>query len=626
MSLRLAWPTKLSPLSRYAAGIVLAALAQLARLPLDSPIFMPYITYIPFMTVSAWYGGLGPGLLTAALCTLESLYFATPHIGTFRVAQPQYWIGLGVLALSGLVMNVLFERLKRERQGRAKAEGFRLQLASEVKTRRLALESIIEHSPAAIAVLSGPDFTFTTVNPAYQAFAPDEPMLGRTVAEVWPDAAPLVLPLLQVVRDAQTVYHADGLAIPRRTRADEPAEVRFFTFSYVPVPGLGPDGSMAVLVVAIEVTEQKKAEMELRAAYSELTAIYANAPVVLLVVDEDLRVEKLNELGVRLTGRAMSELLGLRHGEALACLNALSDPRGCGFGPSCSQCALRLAVYDSVKNGTQHEAVEAWIPPKLDDADQRHRCFLVSTAPLPFDHRRKVLVCAQDISELKRVESVLRESVGQLGAALTEKTVLLQEVHHRVKNNLAVISSLLSMQEDTTEGSEAKQALAESQRRVHSIALIHEHLYGTEHLDRIDFAEYAQRLVQVLYAGLTDHARIAIRIDMNPIQLGVHLAVPAALILNELLSNALKHAFPGGRRGEVHIAFREADPGRLELTVEDDGVGSPDVLAERKAKSVGLQIVRILTTQLAGTLAQEPSTGTRVVLRFPYGAARKAGR
>jgi two-component sensor histidine kinase len=270
--------------------------------------------------------------------------------------------------------------------------------------------------------------------------------------------------------------------------------------------------------------------------------------------------------------------------------------------------------------------VEAWLPFSPTRLPEQ-RCFLVSSAPLSIDHRPKALVCAQEITGLKRVEADLRATVGKLESALTEKTVLLQEVHHRVKNNLAVISSLLNMKADMTSDGPAKVALEESQRRVHSIALIHEHLYGSEHLDRINFAEYAQQLVQVLHSAFNGaSARIAIRMDIDPIELGVHLAVPAALILNELLSNALKYAFPAGRNGEIHVTFREWEPGHVELAVEDDGIGSPDLLVERKTRSVGLQIVRILTAQLGGTLEQELRPGTRVVLRFPAVNARRAGQ
>lgn len=209
-------------------------------------------------------------------------------------------------------------------------------------------------------------------------------------------------------------------------------------------------------------------------------------------------------------------------------------------------------------------------------------------------------------------------------AEVSGKTVLLKEVHHRVKNNLAVISSLLNMKAEITDDGPAKVALEDSQRRVHSIALIHEHLYAGEHFDRINFAEYAQQFAQVFYSAFSaESARIAINMDIDPIDLRLLQAVPAALILNELLTNAFKHAFPDGRSGEIRITFREPAPGVLELAVEDDGIGSEAVLVERKTKSLGLQIVRILTAQLGGSLKQDPGSGTRLVLRFPDSAAAK---
>lgn len=556
-----AWLSEPSPLLRYSAGVLLAAAAQLVRLPIDPPTLIPFITYIPFMTVSAWFGGFGPGLLTAVLCTLESLYFAIEPVASFRAARGESLLGLDLLLLTGLVACVLFERLRRVRLAVAVASGVSAQLAREGDAREQVLQSIIQNSPAAIALLSGVDFTFTAVNPAYQALALDKTMLGRTVANVCQEGAPLVLPLLRVVRDAQTVYHANELAIPRRRKPGKARRERFFNVSFVPLPDPHKTDDVSVLVVAIEVTAQKEVEEQLRVAYGELAAIYANAPVVLLVVDQELHVEKLNDLGARLTNLESAEVLGLRPGGALGCLNALADPRGCGFGPSCSQCALRLAVSDTVREGVRHDNVEAWIP-SSDGVEPKERCYLVSTAPLPFNQTRKALICAQDITGLKQTEADLRATVVQLKSALTEKTVLLQEVHHRVKNNLAVISSLLNMKADITEGAEAKLALEESQRRVHSIALIHEHLYGSEHLDRINFAEYTQQLVQALYANFArEPALIALRMDLDSIDLGVQLAVPAALILNELLSNAFKHAFPGGRSGQIHFTFRESEPG-----------------------------------------------------------------
>jgi PAS domain S-box-containing protein len=737
---RIGWFLRPPSALRYTAAIFLAAAAQMARLPLDPPTLMPYITYVPFMVLSAAYGGFWPGLLTTGLCFLESMYFAAGPEGGFIVRDPQHWFGLGALLFAGLVVSFLFERTKRARQsdaatrelaalldqtydavfvwelesnriafwgrgaqrlygysarealgrppqellstrfpeslatclaairqsgywqgelahttrdGREIAVESRMsfrqgddghcrvievardigerqrlaqtqaQLAREGELRRQTLESIIQNSPACIALLRGPDFTYESVNPAYQALGFGEPMAGRTVAEVWPEAAPLMLPILNAVREAQTAYHAIEARIPRRRAPEGPVEERYFDFSYVPLPG--PGGEIQVLVAAIEVTRHKTAEDELRAANQELTTIYANAPVALMVLDDDLRVRKLNDMAVGLAGPAASEPLGLQLGGVLGCLNALAEPRGCGYGLSCPQCPLRLAASDSLRNGTRYENVEAWVRFAIEGRTER-RCLSVSTAPMEPNGVRMVLVCAHDITRRKISEDALRETVQELESALAQKTVLLKEVHHRVKNNLAVISSLLSMKADSVGTRKVRLALEESQRRVLSIALIHDQLYGSEFPDRIDFREYTRQLVRQLHFALVDEPeRIAIRLDAAPIEMGVHRAVPCALILNELVSNAFKHAFPRARRGEIRISLRESAPGYLELAIEDNGVGFAPGLAEGNAKSFGLKIVEILSRQLEGSFERQTAIGggTRFVFQFPADTARR---
>jgi two-component sensor histidine kinase len=178
------------------------------------------------------------------------------------------------------------------------------------------------------------------------------------------------------------------------------------------------------------------------------------------------------------------------------------------------------------------------------------------------------------------------------------------------------------MKADATKNAEVKQVLEESQRRVRSIALIHEYLYGTEHLDRIDFAQYASQIVSELHTEFLDQpARISVNMAVEPTELGIHRAVPCALILNELVSNAFKHAFTGCPSGTLRVSFHKSAPDRLRLIVEDDGAGAPMGILERDSKSLGLRIVRILTKQLEGSLAQEPCAGTRFVLEFPAGTS-----
>jgi PAS domain S-box-containing protein len=363
------------------------------------------------------------------------------------------------------------------------------------------------------------------------------------------------------------------------------------------------DGTPVCRALVSDITERIRARRELldahsrsAVAYEELAAIYAHAPITMLVVDDQLRVIKVNDMAVRLAGREASEMLGLSPCEALRY--------------SSSEGPLSRVALDTITSGTRQDNVEVWLTSAAAGQLQQ-QCFLISTAPMQFEGRRRALVCAQNVTEVKR-------TVRQLEAALAEKTVLLKEVHHRVKNNLAVISSLLSMQAETHGNSDAKAALAQSQRRVRSMALIHEHLYGNDHLDRVNFAEYARQLVSEMYAAFAGESeRISLKVAVEPIEVGLDRAVPCALILNELLSNAFKHAFPGERKGEIRISFRESEPGQLELAIQDDGIGSPAGQGEGKTKSLGLSIVRILATQLDGTLEHESCAGTRFVLRFP---------
>jgi PAS domain-containing protein len=231
-------------------------------------------------------------------------------------------------------------------------------------------ESVIRNSPAAIALLRGPDYTIEMVNPAYQELSPGEPMVGKTVAELWPEAAPLVIPLLRAVRDGGIAYRGTGQAVPLHRGPGSPVEVRYFDFSYVP---LARDGEPLILVVATEVTAHKRVEAELRAACAELAAIHANAPMVLFVVNDEFRVEKVNDLAARFAGRASADLVGQRTGDAFGCLSALANSAGCGKGAACAGCPIRAAALDSLTNGARHEGVEAWMPRSVNGA-AREEC------------------------------------------------------------------------------------------------------------------------------------------------------------------------------------------------------------------------------------------------------------
>jgi two-component sensor histidine kinase len=203
----------------------------------------------------------------------------------------------------------------------------------------------------------------------------------------------------------------------------------------------------------------------------------------------------------------------------------------------------------------------------------------------------------------------------QLEASLREKEVLLREVHHRVKNNLQVITSLLHLQA-STQAPPIRALLAESEARIRSIALVHENLYQAETLESIDVDHYFAALVSALVSTF-DTGRVEVSVSRTGVHLPIDNAISCGLIVNELVSNALKHAFPGGRHGSVVVALRRPFPDVLVLEVRDDGCGLPDSMDIRNATSMGLRLVQSLTHQLEGTIEIDRANGTAICIRFP---------
>jgi two-component sensor histidine kinase/CheY-like chemotaxis protein len=210
----------------------------------------------------------------------------------------------------------------------------------------------------------------------------------------------------------------------------------------------------------------------------------------------------------------------------------------------------------------------------------------------------------------------LRDRNERMAESLAEKEVLLKEVHHRVKNNLQVIASLLRLQANSIPDPALGKALRESQHRVESMALVHEQLYDTKDLSYINLPRHVEALAANLFRVYGDPARIAWTAAIDPVELTVDRAIPVSLILNELISNAMKYAFPENRSGSVRIEGGRRN-GQIVLAVADDGVGMPADVDPRNSKSLGLEIVRILTKQLKGSLEIERENGTAVRITFP---------
>jgi PAS domain S-box-containing protein len=325
--------------------------------------------------------------------------------------------------------------------------------------------------------------------------------------------------------------------------------------------------------------------------------LFEFAPDAIVVVDRDGRITRANAKTEELFGWSREELVD-RPVEVLIPARFaahvgyrsryLAEPRARPMGAG-------LELYARRKDGTE-------VP--VD----------IMLSPVQTERDRLVLAVVRDVTERKIAEARVREA---LQRERRLKEIHHKEIHHRVKNNLQVISSLLFLQ--STYGSDlaAQEMLKESQGRVKSIALIHEKLYRSESVDTIDYAEYVRDLVTDLLRTYSVEQRdIAVHVGVDNVHLGIDTAIPCGLIVNELVSNVLKHAFPAGRKGSVRVELRSAPEERYVLAVRDDGVGLPAGLDWRRAHSLGLKLVADLTKQLGGVLEVESGDGTAFRVTF----------
>nr|WP_319374642.1 histidine kinase dimerization/phosphoacceptor domain -containing protein [uncultured Methanobacterium sp.] len=233
----------------------------------------------------------------------------------------------------------------------------------------------------------------------------------------------------------------------------------------------------------------------------------------------------------------------------------------------------------------------------------------INTHIFTLNHDKLSLSIARDITERKKMEKEIQVS-------LEEKEMLLREIHHRVKNNLMIISSLLNLQSRYIKDKEVLDVFKDSQNRARSMALIHDRLYQSSHLKSIDIGDYIQTLAGDLFRTyVTDSERISLNFDVEDVMIDINTMIPLGLIVNELLSNCLKHAFPDERSGQIDIAFHY-NPPKYRLTVTDNGVGFPENIDYRKTKSLGLRLVNILTDQIDGTMEFNGENGTQFGIEF----------
>ena len=386
----------------------------------------------------------------------------------------------------------------------------------------------------------------------------------------------------QHTRDGRALWVASSWALQRNAAGDQ----------------------VSIVKINNDITALKRIDDALRKSEATTRSLFENASQGILTVSSSGMIVDANVMAQRLFDYPAEELIGLKI-ESLLPLNVrerhtyhraafIRHPHARPMGQGLELVAMR-------RDGTEFP-VEISLSHVAEGQDGGLSIAFIS-----------------DITARKRANQEREKLISQLKTALGEKTVLLKEVHHRVKNNLAVIAGLLGMQAEGLEDERAIASLGESQRRVMSMALIHEYLYANENLDRVDFGMYVEQLSGELYATYAiEPELVGFDIQTENIDLAINIAIPCALILNELLTNALKYAFPNGRSGTIAVKFARMSDTELSLSCVDNGVGMPETFDWENPKSLGMRIVRILTKQVDGKLLRETGpAGTRFQLTIP---------
>ncbi len=276
-------------------------------------------------------------------------------------------------------------------------------------------------------------------------------------------------------------------------------------------------------------------------------------------------------------------------------------------------------------------------PQKTPLIDARSQAILAMIARLKEGHFELRTETMQSDDDLDLILLALNQLAGTLSArsaaqqqieaelrlSLNEKETLLKEIHHRVKNNLQIISSLLYLQSRKITDQAILDMFQDGQNRVKSMALVHEKLYQAQDLANVDFADYLRNLARYLFRSYrVARQDIALKVNVEQLSLSVDMAIPCGLIVNELLSNALKHAFPKRQAGEVTVELRQEQQ-RIVLIIRDNGVGFPPDLNFKRTTSLGLQLVNNLVRQLNGTIDLHYENGSVFHMAFPQ--IRKRG-
>lgn len=485
--------------------------------------------------------------------------------------------------------------LAREQLRAQMAEEMNLQLQREIIERRKLVKelertekftkSIIDSSLDMI-VATNVDYNITEFNKAAEetfGYEKDE-VMGKSVAALYSDK-------LEYKKIKQHIDKDEKIALEVvNRRKDRSLFISMLSASML----RNEEGEIiGAMGVSRDITLTKKAEEELRLSEERHRAIYDQAYIGIS------RIAKM--------------------GRFLLVNQRLSDMMGYG-----AEELYRKTFYELVLESEVEESLQSWDDllsgsianfSKEQTYVRKDGTLLRANVTVSMvrdvnDAPNYFVAVFEDVTERRENERRLQES-------LKEKEVLLKEVHHRVKNNMQVISSILNLQSSYIDDPKALEVLSESQDRIKSMSFVHESLYQSDTLSEVNFTEYIRNIATNLYHSYTrPQGGIELRFELQQVSINLDTSIPCGLIINELVSNALKYAFKGREKGVITIHLARLTEERLRLIVEDDGVGLPSGFVVENAESLGLQLVTTLATQVSGELEVINDNGMRFKLDF----------
>jgi PAS domain S-box-containing protein len=612
-----------------------------------------FAAYILIILVANLLLGWQAGVMFLGLSILAGLGLAHAEVsGILRFAPDgpyalwvdhslNFVIATIMVAMMATSLSRALERARRNERDLTKSnrdlQAIRTSLEEQITERTKAQEELqeseqryrqlVKHAPAGIYEIDFVNDRFTSVNDVmcdYTGYSQDEFLSLSPYNLLTKDSREHFLTRLEKLMAGEEIPET----VEYKIKSKSGQEFWVLVYSKAVYEHGQPIGAT---VIAHNITERKRAEEELKQSEEWLKILFEYAPDAYYLSDLKGTFIDGNRAAEKAVGYQREELIG-KNFLKLKLLSPRQIPRAAGL--------LAKNVF-GIPTGPDEFV--------LSRKDGSQVIVEISTYPIKHNRQTVVLGIARDITERKQTERELerhrhhleelvtartaeltelnqqlqheirerRRAEEQIKASLKEKEVLLKEIHHRVKNNLQIISSLLHLHAGYINDQQALEIFQDSQNRVRSMALIHEKLYRSSNLAQIDFAEYVRDLTDYLFrAQKADLQGIDLSIQADTIFLDIDAAIPCGLILNELVSNSLKHAFPIGRQGEICINLIFENDQRVILKVRDDGIGFPAELDFRATESLGLQLVNTLVNQLNGKIELDSSYGTNFKIMF----------